>query len=123
MLQFLLSLIGKLKKDSAPNLVLHPGTNYIGKAQLAAYNTGSGNYVGCFLPVDTSHITRVTSASINNVSAVFTDNGKVEFSQTTESVTNEVSTTGVFFEFPYPSTQSSNKNATILVNGFTIVCE
>lgn len=102
--------------------ILKPGNNYIGKAVLAGYSTGSGNYIGVYLPIDTSHISSITSVSISDTSVAFTTNGRVPFSATTYAETKEVLDTGVFLEFRYPTTQAANTVANLMTNGMEIVC-
>ena len=113
---------GKALNDGKSNRRLKAGTNSLGKCVLAGYNTGSGNYIDVFLPIDTSGITSITSASFQATSASYTKDGRVQFSSDTNASTIEKTNGGVFIEFAYASTQTANIAATLLAIGLTIVC-
>ena len=104
-------------------IVLKPGTNYIGKTILPGYNTGSGNYVESFLIADCTHITAISSITLGANSIVFTSQGRHDLAGSELNATDiQIETFGVDFELPYSTNQTSNISASLLTNGMTIVC-
>ena len=115
--------LNDLQSKIPDEIVLKPGTNYIGKAILAGYNTGSGNYMDSFFVCDVSHISAITSATLASGSAVFEVGGKNELagSELTASDAN-IQPHGVTIELHYASEKTHNCPATLLAVGLTIVC-
>lgn len=105
------------------SIALKPGSNYIGKTILAAYNTGSGNYVTAYLPCDVSRISAITSITLAANSVVFSSEGRYELAGSELTASNKlIETSGISFEMPYTTQQTSNIAASLLTNGLTIVC-
>ena len=105
------------------SIALKPGSNYIGKTILAAYNTGSGGYLAVFLPCDVSRISAISSVTLAANSVVFSSEGRygLDGSELTAADTG-IQTVGITFEIPYPTQQTPNIAASLLTNGLTIVC-
>ena len=105
------------------SIALKPGSNYIGKTILAAYNTGSGNYVTAYLPCDVSRISAISSISLAANSVVFSSQGRYELAGSELTAANKlIETAGITFELPYTTQQTINISASLLTNGLTIVC-
>ena len=105
------------------SIALKPGSNYIGKTILAAYNTGSGNYVTAYLPCDVSRISAITAITLAANSVVFSSEGRYELAGSELTASNRlIETSGITFELPYTTQQTINIAASLLTNGLTIVC-
>lgn len=100
---------------------LKTGVNYIGNIFCAGYNTGSGNYIDVFVPINTNGRT-VLSASALEGSIAFNPSGKVDFSVPPTISVLEYTNFGIRLEIAYPSTQNSNISATMYLLGLTVTC-
>lgn len=105
------------------SIALKPGSNYIGKTILAAYNTGSGGYLAVYLPCDCSRISAISSVDLAINSVVFSSEGRYELAGSELTAADKgIQTTGITFEMPYTTQQTPNISASLLTNGLTIVC-
>ena len=115
--------LNELHEMIPKEIVLQPGTNYIGKTILPGYNTGSGNYVEAFLIADCTHISAISSITLGANSIVFTSQGRHELAGSELTATDiQIETFGIDFEMPYSTNQTANISASLLTNGMTIVC-
>ena len=108
--------------DTVSNIAgLKSGTNNIGHVMCAGYNTGSGNYVDFFVPINTNG-KNITSASIASNSAVYLSSKRVTFSSAPSVTVQGFTNYGVRLELQYPSTQTANICATVSAVDLSIVC-
>lgn len=100
---------------------LKQGANYVGNIFCAGYNTGSGNYVDVFVPINTNGRT-ILSASASEGSIAFIPSGKIDFPNPPTISILEYTNFGIRLEIAYPSTQNSNTPATMYLLGLTVNC-
>ena len=100
---------------------LKSGTNNIGNAIVPGYNTGSGNYIDCFLPISTGGKT-VTAASASASSLVYLPSKRVSYSSAPTITVLETTAYGVRLELAYPSTETANITGTVYLVGLVLTC-
>ena len=100
---------------------LKTGINYVGNIFCAGYNTGSGNYVDVFVPINTNGRT-VSSADALAGSIAFIPSGKIDFSNPPAISVLEYTNFGIRLEIAYTSAQNSNIPATMYLLGLTVTC-
>ena len=80
---------------------LKSGTNNIGNIIVPGYNTGSGNYIDCFVPCSTGGKT-VSSASASSSTLVYLPTKRISFSSAPTITVLETNAYGVRLELAYP---------------------
>ena len=100
---------------------LKSGTNNIGNIIVPGYNTGSGNYIDCFVPCSTGGKT-VTAASASASSLVYLPSKRVSYSSAPTITVLATTAYGVRLELAYPSTETANIAGTVYLVGLTITC-
>lgn len=100
---------------------LQSGTNNISGVICAGYNTGSGNYVDFFIPINTNGKT-VTSITVDNSSSIFLPSKRIDFSSAPTVIVQETVKNGIRGEIQYATTQTANVCATLYLVGIKIVC-
>lgn len=100
---------------------LQSGENSIGNIVCAGYNTGSGNYVAAFIPINTNGKT-ITAVTATAETVVFTPSGRVPFSSAPTITVTSVLRNGVLVEISYPSTQTANVCASVYLINTKIMC-
>lgn len=100
---------------------LQSGANYISSIICAGYNTGSGNYVDVFVPVNTNNKT-VTSVTAGSTSVIFDANGRNTFTSAPTIAIVETTKFGIRIDITYESTKTQNIPANAYLLGVTINC-
>lgn len=100
---------------------LKSGTNNIGNVIVPGYNTGSGNYIDCFLPISTGGKT-VTAASASASSLVYLPSKRVSYSSAPTITVLETTPYGVRLELAYPSTETANIAGTVYLVELVLTC-
>lgn len=108
------------KNEQAINALVS-GENSIGNIICAGYNTGSGNYVSAFIPINTNGKT-ITAVTATADTVVFTPSGRVPFSNAPVISVTSVFRNGVLVEITYPSTQTANVCASVYLINTKITC-
>lgn len=97
------------------------GTNNIGNIIVPGYNTGSGNYIDCFVPCSTGGKT-VSSASASSSTIVYLPTKRISFSSAPTITVLETNAYGVRLELAYPSTETANINGTVYLVNLMLTC-
>ena len=100
---------------------LKAGSNYVGNIFCAGYNTGSGNYVDAFVPLNTNGRT-IQSATASASSMALIPTGRIDFNTPPTINILESTNFGFRVEVTYPSTQAPSVPATLYLTGLTVVC-
>ena len=108
------------KHEQAINALVN-GENNIGNIICAGYNTGSGNYVSAFIPINTNGKT-ITAVTATAETIVFTPSGRVPFSNAPAISVTSVFRNGVLVEISYTSTQTANVCASVYLINAKITC-
>lgn len=103
------------------NIGLQSGANYMGNIICAGYNTGSGNYVDVFVPVNTNNRT-VLSATVSAESAIFDDTGRQIFTSAPTISILETTKFGIRLEIVYESTKTPYVPASAYLISLNINC-
>ena len=108
------------KHEQAINALVS-GENNIGNIICAGYNTGSGNYVSAFIPINTNGKT-ITAVTATAETVVFTPSGRVPCSNAPAISVTSVFRNGVLVEIAYTSTQTANVCASVYFINAKITC-
>ena len=100
---------------------LKSGTNNIGNIIVPGYNTGSGNYIDCFVPCSTGGKT-VSSASASSSTLVYLPTKRISFSSAPTITVLETNAYGVRLELAYPSTETANITGTVYLVNLVLTC-
>lgn len=100
---------------------LKSGTNNIGNIIVPGYNTGSGNYIDCFVPCSTGGKT-VTAASASASSLAYLPTKRISFSSAPTITVLETNAYGVRLEVAYPSTETANITGTVYLVNLVLTC-
>ena len=100
---------------------LKSGTNNIGNIIVPGYNTGSGNYIDCFVPCSTGGKT-VTAASASASTLVYLPTKRISFSSAPTITVLETNAYGVRLEIAYPSTETANITGTVYLVNLMLTC-
>ena len=100
---------------------LKSGTNNIGNIIVPGYNTGSGNYIDCFVPCSTGGKT-VTAASASSSTLVYLPTKRITFSSAPTITVLETNAYGVRLEIAYPSTETANITGTVYLVNLVLTC-
>ena len=100
---------------------LKSGTNNIGNIIVPGYNTGSGNYIDCFVPCSTGGKT-VSSASASSSTLVYLPTKRISFSSAPTITVLETNAYGVRLEIAYPSTETANIAGTVYLVNLMLTC-
>jgi len=100
---------------------LKSGSNSIGNIICSGYNTGSGNYIDCFIPCSTGGKT-VTAASASSSTLVYLPTKRISFSSVPTITVLETNAYGVRLELAYPSTETVNITGTVYLVNLVLTC-
>ena len=100
---------------------LKSGTNNIGNIIVPGYNTGSGNYIDCFVPCSTGGKT-VTAASASSSTLAYLPTKRISFSSAPTITVLETNAYGVRLEIAYPSTETANITGTVYLVNLVLTC-
>lgn len=100
---------------------LQSGSNYISSIICAGFNTGSGNYVSVFIPVNTNNKT-VSSVTASSTSAIFDVNGRSLFTSAPTITIEDTIKSGIRIEISYESARTPNIPANAYLVGVRINC-
>lgn len=101
---------------------LQSGANHLGNIMCAGYNTGSGNYISVFIPVNTNGMTVSSVTASSSESAIFDGTGRQLFTSALTINILETTQFGIRIEIRYESTKTPNIIANAYLAGLTINC-